>query len=647
MKKVIRLTESDLKRIVRRVLNEDVGDTVSYDSLETEKFYKNENENYLTKILYVQNYKCYLYSLKEKKYLGGGDNQVTIKLTYFKNYGETFTEITEAEYKNLILTPENTSVTYAKGKTVKYNELEDDKYYKNENYVINMLQNAFYECYMFSIKDKKYLGDETDNKMDKNIGEFNMYGETFTEITEDEYKKTISTLLPSDKPTPNNNTNPKPTLNDNNTIPTGVVSSDGVYIILDKNRSLGILDGEYSLSNDRLDNFYKNYETTKNIPDSTEYFLELKKKIDGINVLIDHNSYLTIKDGKLIDNIWKDLFYKFNKASFNTRNDLSSDANKIIKLLLKNKIPCFEIDKEDCKIEFDTKTGNVFRVTFILKSKCDEKIPYVYLELDSSDGITAAINQEEVTVIWDGKDLKFGQSDTPNDEVTPTPNNNVTPKPTLNNNNTTPTGVVDSYSNFVLDENVSLGVLGDSEYVFYGEPLENDGKTKKIPDGSGYYLKLIKILNGYKVSIGSGEALTINGGILNGTTWGNFFNKINNVSMTKPNDLLSNEDDIFQSLLDNTVPCFEIDKEKEHKIKYDVKTGVANTFILYLKSKCNKKITSVRLTLDKFDKVNALVNGKMANTIWDGNDLKFKRSKNEKLIIKVNENVRKALKTYF
>ena len=47
MKKVIRLTESDLKRIVRRVLNEDVGDTVSYDSLETEKFYKNSHSLYL------------------------------------------------------------------------------------------------------------------------------------------------------------------------------------------------------------------------------------------------------------------------------------------------------------------------------------------------------------------------------------------------------------------------------------------------------------------------------------------------------------------------------------------------------------------------------------------------------------------------
>ena len=643
MKKVIRLTESDLKRIVRRVLNEDVGDTVSYDSLEIGKFYKSENENYLTKILYVQNYKCYLYSLKEKKYLGGGDNQVTIKLTYFKNYGETFTEITEAEYKNLTLTPENTSVTYAKGKTVKYNELDDDKYYKNENYVINMLQNAFYECYMFSIKDKKYLGDETDNKMGKNISEFNMYGETFTEITEDEYKKTISTLLPSDKPTPNNNTTP--TLNDPTT-PTGVADSGGDFLTLDKNDSLGILDGaEYRLYN--LDTVFENYNTTKKIPNGVDYYLNVKKTLDGITVSIDHNGYLTIEDGKLIDNIWKDLFYKFNKASFNTRNDLSSDANKIIKSLLKNKVRCFEIDREDesNNIEFDPKTGTVNQVILILKSKCDEKIPYVFLELNSSDGITATINQEEVTVIWDGKDLKFGQSNVPNDEVTP--NNNTTPKPTLNNNNTTPTGVVDSDSNFVLDENVFLGVLGDGEYVFYGEPLKYDGTRKKIPDGSGYSLYLRKNLNGYNFMIDSNERLTIRDGKLNGMTWGSLFSKINYVSMTNPNDLLSNEDDIFQSLLDNTVPCFEIDKEKEHRVFYDVKTGIANTFVLYLKSKCNKKITSVRLTLDKFDNVTALVNGKMANTIWDGNDLKFRRSKKQKLITKVNENVRKALITYF
>jgi hypothetical protein len=428
---------------------------------------------------------------------------------------------------------------------------------------------------------------------------------------------------------------------------TGVANASGDYITLDKNSSLGILDGGvYLLVNVSA---LKDYNTTKNIPDSTEYFLTLEKTLDGINFTIDHYGYLTIEDGKLIDNTWKDLFYKFNKVSFNTPNGLSSDANNIIQSLLNNTVSCFEIDKEDesNNIEFDLKTGTVNKVILILKSKCDKKIPYVFLELNSSDGITATINQKDVTVIWDGKNLKFGQSDTPNDEVIPKPNNEVTPKPTLNNNNTTPTGVVDSDSNFVLDENVFLGVLGDGEYVFYGEPLKNDGTRKKIPDGSGYSLYLRKPLNGYNFMIDSNERLTIRDGKLNGMTWGSLFSKINYVSMTNPNDLLSNEDDIYQSLLDNTVPCFEIDKEKEHKVFYDVKTGIANTFILYLKSKCNKKITSVRLTLDKFDKVTALVNGKMANTIWDGNDLKFRRSKKQKLIINVNESIRRVLKTYF
>ena len=448
----------------------------------------------------------------------------------------------------------------------------------------------------------------------------------------------------------------------NPTTPTGVADSNGKFLTLDKNNSLGILDGaEYLLWN--RDPVFKNYNTTKKIPNGVEYYLRIEKIIDGVKfslVFVGLN-YLTIKDGKLIGNTWEDLFSKFNKVSLNGPNSLTSDKNDIFQSLIKNTVPCFEIYKEETNsILVDPKTGTVNQLRLFLKSKCDEKIEYVFLELDSSDGIDASINGvDKSNVIWNGKDLKFEESDepkliivkppTPNDKVKPkpTPNDEVTPKPTPNNNNTPPTGVVDSYSNFVLDENVSLGILGDGEYVLYGEPLENDGKTKKIPDGSGYYLKLIKILNGYKVSINNNEALTIKDGILIGNTWGDLFSKINNVSMTNPNDLLSNEDDIFQSLLDNTVPCFEIDKEKEQRVFYNIKTGTVNTFILYLKSKCNKKITSVRLTLDKFDKVNALVNGKMANTIWDGNDLKFKRSKNEKLIIKVNENVRKVLRTYF
>jgi hypothetical protein len=216
----------------------------------------------------------------------------------------------------------------------------------------------------------------------------------------------------------------------------------------------------------------------------------------------------------------------------------------------------------------------------------------------------------------------------------PAPNNNINNQ----NNNTTPTGAVDSSSNFVLDENVALGVFGDGEYVLIGEPLENDGKTKNIPNGSGYYLVLKKTLNGYKVviDIDNNVALTIKDGNLIGNTWENLFSLYNKVSLNSPNDLLFDEDYIFQSLLKNKVPCFEIDKEKEHTVIFDPKSGSVNTFILYLKSKCDEKITSVRLPLDNFDNVSALVNGKKANTIWDGNHLKFEKSNNPKLIIKVN-----------
>ena len=219
------------------------------------------------------------------------------------------------------------------------------------------------------------------------------------------------------------------------------------------------------------------------------------------------------------------------------------------------------------------------------------------------------------------------------------PTNNNNNNNSINqNNNTTPIGVVDSAGNFVLDENVSLGILGDGEYFLIGEPLENDGKTKKIPDGSGYYLVLKKILIGYKVviDIDNNVALTIKDGNLIGNTWGNLFSMYNKVSLNSPNNLLFDEDYIFQSLLKNKVPCFEIDKEKEHTVIFDPISGSVNIFILYLKSKCDEKITSVRLPLDNFDNVSALVNGKNANTIWDGNNLKFEKSNNPKLIIKVN-----------
>ena len=197
----------------------------------------------------------------------------------------------------------------------------------------------------------------------------------------------------------------------NPTTPTGVPSVDGNVLILDKNSSLGILDGsEYQLRT--FDPVFKNYNTTKKIPNGVEYYLRVLKTIDGINVVIDHDSYLTIKDGKLIGNTWEDLFSKFNKVSFNSPNDLLFDEDYIFQSLIKNTVPCFEINNEkNTELNYDVKTGVINIVTLYLKSKCDEKITSCYLTLNSSDGVSANMNDETANVIWNGKDLKFEKSD--------------------------------------------------------------------------------------------------------------------------------------------------------------------------------------------------------------------------------------------
>ena len=80
------------------------------------------------------------------------------------------------------------------------------------------------------------------------------------------------------------------------TTPTGVASLSGTYITLDKNSSLGILDGgEYRLYNP--DPVFKNYNTTKKIPNGVEYFLRALKTIDGIYVAMDHALFLTFDYG--------------------------------------------------------------------------------------------------------------------------------------------------------------------------------------------------------------------------------------------------------------------------------------------------------------------------------------------------------------
>ena len=194
------------------------------------------------------------------------------------------------------------------------------------------------------------------------------------------------------------------------TTPTGVADSNGDFLTLDKNSSLGILDGgEYGLWNS--DPVFKNYNTTKKIPNGVEYHLRIEKIIDGINVAIDNDDYLTIKDGKLIGNTWEDLFSKFNKVSLNDPNDLLFDEDYIFQSLLKNKVPCFEINKEKTQeISIDNKTGIVRAVWLYLNSKCDEKITTGILNLNSSDGVSANMNDETANVIWNGKDLKFEKS---------------------------------------------------------------------------------------------------------------------------------------------------------------------------------------------------------------------------------------------
>ena len=164
---------------------------------------------------------------------------------------------------------------------------------------------------------------------------------------------------------------------------------------------------------------------------------------------------------------------------------------------------------------------------------------------------------------------------------------------------------------------------------------------------STLFLKLKKSIVGINVVIDHDNYLTIKDGKLIGNTWEDLFSKFNKVSFNSPNDLLFDEDYIFQSLIKNTVPCFEINNEENTELNYDVKTGVINIVTLYLKSKCDEKITSCDLTLNSSDGVSANMNDETANVMWNGKDLKFEKSTESKLIIKVNESIRKILRSYF
>jgi len=201
-------------------------------------------------------------------------------------------------------------------------------------------------------------------------------------------------------------------------IPTGVPNSEGDTLILDKNSSIGILDdGKYKLIN--FDSVFKNYNTTKKIPNGVEYFLTLRKNVDGFDVYINHSDMISIKDQKLVGNDWKDLFSKFNNVSLKTPNDLLSDEDDIFQSLLAGTVPCFEIDKEEeISIDYNIKTGTVYRFEFHLKSKCDDKINSVYLTLDSSNDVGSSVEPSSgsaysTNVVWDGNDLSFTKSSNP------------------------------------------------------------------------------------------------------------------------------------------------------------------------------------------------------------------------------------------
>ena len=199
----------------KKLINEAIGDVVDYDNLEAFKFYK--NDDYLIGTANIFPLDCYLYSLKEKKYIGEESDGGIVKTfdtfgDFKKEIGEIFTEITKDEYINTINTPENTSTTYPQGAIVRYDNLDDDKYYKNENYIFKTIWNSIprYQFYPFSIKDKKYVEK---GRQSNSIPEFKKYGETFTEISEDEYKKTISDSL-------NSPTTTSPTTTTTTTTPT-------------------------------------------------------------------------------------------------------------------------------------------------------------------------------------------------------------------------------------------------------------------------------------------------------------------------------------------------------------------------------------------------------------------------------------------
>ena len=201
----------------------------------------------------------------------------------------------------------------------------------------------------------------------------------------------------------------------NSETPTGEPSSDGKYLTLDTNESLGILDGsDYYLNNP--DPVFGKYNTTKKIPNGNEYYIEKYTNIDGFKVIIYPRNNLTFKNNILINYTWKDLLNKINNISLSSPNDLLSDEDDIFQSLLSNSVPSFEIKKEENgSIYFNNDTGVVDYFGFELKAKKDDTIDHVWINLDATEETVAWVypksgSEYSVDVIWDGNDLSFKKS---------------------------------------------------------------------------------------------------------------------------------------------------------------------------------------------------------------------------------------------
>jgi hypothetical protein len=195
-------------------------------------------------------------------------------------------------------------------------------------------------------------------------------------------------------------------------IPTGIMDGDEDIILLDKNSSIGILDGEYRLI--CYNGGFKEYPTTKKIPDNDDNILSLQKNIDGFNVSLFTDNF-KIKNENPVGYSWSDLFYKLNKVSLNSSNNLLSDEDYIFRSLLNGSVPCFELDKKRYpSVYINNDNGIIEYITLELKSKCDENINFVSLHLNDNSSQYATVYTSSGyyngDIVWDGKNLSFPKS---------------------------------------------------------------------------------------------------------------------------------------------------------------------------------------------------------------------------------------------